>query len=271
MLLGYKKGDIYIRDYIYYVYNPVNIPPIIPSIKKINRAKDMAQTNTKIPWTWVGIAGILITIIICLLTCKKGSNTSFVPIYHDTVWKTVYVYDTITKYDYIERPNVTGYIKQPHVDSFTTFEVVHDTITQEKQILVKIHDTTIQRLSSAFLIQYPDNPKLLRGILTEDSLNMDLFFPTGRIFTQSYPINTFQNDYVWENGEMKVIKKPFKLKNIKGTSFFYTLYDPLQRQFRLQADYSLTYKNISLYALGSFQPNARPVFGTFIGSRVRLK
>jgi hypothetical protein len=225
-------------------------------------------------WIWVLITGILITIIICLLTCKKGKDaigTTFVPHYRDTIYRDKYIHDTLLVYSYKEKPNVTSYKDEPRVDSFITFRYIHDTITRDKVLEGLKHDTIFLRVNPGFLVNYPDHPKLLRTQLDEDSLNFDLYYPTGKIYTKSYPINLTQNKYVWEDDDLKVIKKPFKLSNIRGQSNFYTLYDPLQRGLRLQVDYIFTYKNIGLYGLLSLEPNARPVLGSFIGTRVKIK
>ena len=234
----------------------------------------MPETNQKKsnPLIWLGL-GVMVGLLIWGLW--KGCNpkppiSGFVP--RDTIYVPNYIHDTVDKYIYIEKTNVTVYDNPPHPLPGTKVEIRYDTITKDSLIYVVRNDTIIQEFKPIFLTSYPEAPKLLRQLIYKDSITMDLFWPNGKVYSGTYPMDLDRYNYVYEHGVMKVLKGPKQpfLKQIKFQSYLYTLYNPLNQSFRLELDGTLNYRSVGIIGRASLG-TAPPYFAPYIGTRVTIK
>jgi hypothetical protein len=238
-------------------------------------------TEVKRPATWIwylaGIVGITILALFLLRTCTPQTQPSAWQ-KRDTVYvdKYVYVRDTIRIHDTIVQPNVTVY-KPTTEDGNTRIVYKKDTMRLNDTItLVQVnekHDTITRYVSTSFLTQFPNNPKLIQQRIYKDSTSYDLMLVNGEVVRNSYPLNLDTYDYVWDNWQMVGHKKKTTskfLKQVKGESYLYTTYEFLKQAPRLAIDYAIMYKNVGIYgrSTGSIKS---PFFQLELGTKVKLK
>lgn len=233
------------------------------------------------------LLGAIILILLALLLNKCGNNKpTYIPnnpqtvVPRDTITKKVYVYDTITRYITIVPPSVTKYVTIPQIDSNawvkdyvgTDTDNIHF-FTWDKGIDIPSPKRDSLQVSATFLYGFPNNPKIIKNTISRDSITYDLFYPSGEIFTKSYPINTQNYSYVWENDHLKALDAlPIKVKpKLHGESYVYTTYNPFQHSAILSVDYAITYKKLALYTKAYVSVNQLPSNGVEAGLRLKLR
>lgn len=206
--------------------------------------------------------------------CNSVKNPDVLsPIVHDTIVKKFYIHDTIKGATLVIPTYVTKYDSIPYLDTSVHVRVLHDTIK-----LVK-HDTTTTLISPAFLILFPQSPKLLLGEFGQNNISLNLLGIDGQIVTKQYATDFTQYNYEFSGSELKFypIKKQGTnflsgiMKDITTTSFLSTTYNPFTQGATMKIDYNIMYKKIGATVWGQFSSDQVPHLNSGIGLRVQIK
>lgn len=218
---------------------------------------------------WV-ISSVIIVAVIFLLTRGCGGNLGGYT-HRDTIYVPEYKEKVVTKYEYIERPNVTLY---DTIEKFVSdIYVQYDTVKETKTIVVPGARDTIY-VNTAFVTKHEKAGKLIQHRLWQDSMSYDLYYPDGSYKTLTYPLNLDKYHYVWEHDSLKVLKSKTTFrsffKDVKGESYFYSQFNPINQRALLAVDYALYHKRFGFYGRLELRPFDF-VVEPWLGVRVKLK
>lgn len=127
----------------------------------------------------------------------------------------------------------------------------------------------IVEISNQYLLQFPNNPKVIRARLTNDSLVFDLLKPDGRIYSNVYLPDYYNNKYTFNGFELTSDPVKHGL-GINSESWAYAGYDLLFKCPTAEVEYVLSRKRIKLgaSAIGYIQKN--PELGISVKAGFRL-
>lgn len=216
----------------------------------------------------VTIIAIILGILLWYVGCQKPKPVNPVPTHTDTQHTPFYVYDTV-KVPHINIPPEIIIIPGHHtVDTFIEVVVLpKDTIRIWKD---SIH---YQDVLVPFLLAWPENPKLIREMITKTTLKMDFIFPNDSMAVNQYPLFLDNYDYYWEENHLKAVpkKKLNYLLNPIGTDGYISgFYNPLRRSYRLELDYALRFGKVSFLARGAISTK-KPFGELLIGAKYKFK
>jgi hypothetical protein len=226
-----------------------------------------------IPWWALLLIGLAISILVMMIlqTCNRDSGIGGWVKRDTTILDTNYEYHTITTYDHVVDNNVTEFNRPIIPDPKVIIIHVKDTIREKDTFTVMRDSVVLVRIPSNFLRNFPNNPKIIQGAFTKDSMRLDLYYPWDHVSSISYPTDYEKYRYIWENDSLKAIKikHPF-FKQIKSEVYMYSLYDPFFQDVRLELDGTLSYKSVGLY--GRLGLGLKPFQGrALIGTKVKIK
>ena len=108
----------------------------------------------------------------------------------------------------------------------------------------------IKSIDKHFLTRFPNSFKLIYGLFTKDSLNLNVLKPNGDIYSLIYGVNYNRFKYQWINNEIraeeldKVLSNSSTKQKRKFTHGFYLSpgYDILDKNLTTSLNYILQYK-----------------------------
>lgn len=134
---------------------------------------------------------------------------------------------------------------------------LHDTIDPFKielhgDSLLSIIDTTTDSttlIDKAFLTEFRNNPKLIRGYFTIDTITLDLLKTNGEAYTETFLTNYSRFNYhFYEEGmyTTEVPKKSTSNKLLKTSLYLFAGYEPLTKKPLITTDGFLGIKKLTL-------------------------
>lgn len=216
-----------------------------------------SQWGTRLLWMVIG--AIITFIILYFSKCRADNKLTPITYIPDTVYRQSYIHDTFAgKTIKVPPVIVTEYLDRLQTDTLFQVTVNSDTI-------FLISPTITDTFYSSFLTNYPNSSKLLYGRFGGDSLTLDLLHKDGTVKKKQYLPDYAHYLYEFVDDDLRAIKikntslGQKAIKNIHNESYLYTTYNPFDKNFKAQLDYSLMYKRFGIYGYGAIMSPPLPI------------
>lgn len=123
-----------------------------------------------------------------------------------------------------------------------------------------------------FLAQYPENPKLISGYFSKDSLNLSFLHPNGLGSKNVYEVNYNQYRYYWSDNNLRAEKINGKKesKNIRNELWSHLGINSYTSSIFLDVDYRFSYKKIEINTRGTYLINPNlPFVSLGLGYKIK--
>lgn len=127
-------------------------------------------------------------------------------------------------------------------------------LTDSLALIIDSMGRIAAKIDTQYIIQYPSNPKILKGLFTSDTLRLDMLWPNGNIITSLWETDYEAYRYEWSEGSMTAKRLPPKnLKVPFGKQLGHDLYGSVNYDFLYQRptidiDYFASWRKITIRA-----------------------